>query len=99
MLYDEELEDSEIFQSIEVLDRAYSSVATRAVASQQMHLTEEEQANLEKFLAKYSNIFDGKLGCYPHKKIKLNITLDAQPMRKRPYPIPYIQGIAFKKEM
>ena len=52
---------------------------------------------MEKILAKYSTIFDEKLGCYPHKKIKLDISPDAQPIRKRPYPIPYRQEHAFKK--
>ena len=66
-----------MFQSTEVLDRAYSSITAKEVASQHTHLATEEQANLEKVLAKYSTIFDGKLGCYPHKKIKLDIPLDA----------------------
>ena len=45
----EELEDSEMFQSTEVLDRAYTSVTAKEVASQQTHLTTEEQASLKKF--------------------------------------------------
>ena len=88
-LINEEVEDSEMFESTEVLDRAYSSVTAKEVAAQQAHLTKEEQANLEKVLSKYSTIFDGELGCYPHKKIKLDIPPDAQPIRKRLYPIPY----------
>ena len=41
-MINEELEDSEMFQSTEVLDRAYSSVTASVVVSQQTHLTEEE---------------------------------------------------------
>ena len=44
---DEEIEDSEIFESTEVLDRAYSKVAAKEVAEQQeTHLNKEEQAGL-----------------------------------------------------
>ena len=76
-MINEEFEDSEKIQSTEVLDRAYSSVMANEVEPQQTYLNKEQQVNLEKILAKYSTIFDGKLGCYPHKKIKLDISLDA----------------------
>ena len=47
-----------MFESIEVLDtRAYSSLTVKEVASQHTHLNKDEQANLEKILAKYSAIF------------------------------------------
>ena len=88
-----------MFQSAEVLDRAYRSVTAKEVVSQQIYLNKEEHVNLERFLAKYSTIFDGKLGCCPCKKIKLNIPAEAQPIWKRPYPIPYRQEHAFMKEM
>ena len=84
----EGLEDLKMFQSTEVLNRAYRSVTAKEVASQQTHLNKEEQANLDRVLAKYRTIFDGKLGCYPHKKIKLDISQDAQPIQKRQYLIP-----------
>ena len=74
-LINEKLEDSKMFESTEVLDRAYSSVTAKEVTSQQTHLIKEEQANLEKVLSKYSTIFDGKLGCYPHKKIKFGYAI------------------------
>ena len=80
------------------MDRAYSRVTANEVAAQQAHLTKKEQANLEKVLAKYSTIFDGKLRCNPHKKIKLDIPLNAQPIWKKLYPIPYRQETTFKKE-
>ena len=67
-----------MFESTSVLDRAYStSVAAKKVASQQTYLNKkEEQVNLEKVLAKYSKFFDGELGCYPHKKVTLDIPHD-----------------------
>ena len=98
-MINEKLEDSEMFQSTEVLDRAYSSITAKEVASLWTHLIEEEQTSLEKFLTKYSTIFDGKLGCYPHNKIKLDIPPNAQLIQKRPYPVPYGQETSFKKEM
>ena len=47
-LINEELEDSEIFPSTEVLDWAYSSVTVKEVTSQQAHLSKEEQTNLRR---------------------------------------------------
>ena len=51
---DEELEDSELFQSVEVFDRAYNSVIPKDMASQQTHLNKNKQVNPENVLAKYS---------------------------------------------
>ena len=42
ILINEEAEDSEMFQSTEVLDRAYISVTAEEVASQQAHLTNKQ---------------------------------------------------------
>uniref|UniRef100_A0A7S4ARN9 Uncharacterized protein n=1 Tax=Pseudo-nitzschia australis TaxID=44445 RepID=A0A7S4ARN9_9STRA len=49
---DEVIEDSELFESTDVLDRTYSKVTAKEVAAQQRHLNKEEQANVEKVLAK-----------------------------------------------
>ena len=87
-----------MFQSTEVLDRAYSSITVNEVASQQAHLTKEEQNNLEK---SWTNTTPSLMANWDgiHKKIKLDILTDATPIRKRPYPMPYRQDHAFKKKM
>ena len=63
------------------------------------NLIKEEQASLERVLAMYRTIFDGKLDCHPHNKIKLDIPQDSQPVRKHPYPIPFRQEHTFIKKM
>ena len=69
-----------MYQSTEVFDRAYSSVKGKEGASQQTHLNNEEQADLERVLAKYSTTFDGKLGCYPQNRIKCSTNTEEAPI-------------------
>ena len=79
-----------MFELTEVLDRAYNSVKAKDMASQKTYLNKEEEANLEQGLAWCSSIFNGELGCHPHKKVTLNIPPYTQAIQKRPYSIiPY----------
>jgi len=44
-------------------------------------------------------VFDGKLGCYPHKKINIRLKLGVRLTYKRPYPVPYLRKETFKREL
>ena len=44
-------------------------------------------------------LFDGKLGCYPHKKIKLELQKDVRPYYTKEYSVPRIHQEVFKKEL
>ena len=69
------LEDSEMFQPTNVLDRTYNrSFNANEAVSQHTHLTKEPH-------------FSGKVGCYPHKKSIMDIPPEAHPIQQRPYPI------------
>jgi len=50
-------------------------------------------------LDKYTDVFDGKLGCYPHEKINIQLKPGAKPIHKRPYPVPYKREELFKREL
>ena len=71
----------------------------RDVARQQKHLTIAQQQDLEKVLEKYSKLFDGTLGVYPHKKVHIEIEDNAKPKDSCPYAVPNVHLEAFKKEL
>jgi len=55
------------------------------VATNQKHLTPDQQNELKRVLDKYTYLFDGTLGVYPHKKFSIEIKPDAVPKHSRPY--------------
>ena len=82
-----------------VLDAKYEKVEIEDVVSQQTHLTEEQQDDLRRLLSKYTKLFDGSLGCYPHKKFHIDVDETVPPVHSRPYPIARVNEMAFKKEL
>ena len=51
-----------------ILDAKYEKVAIFDVIEQQVHLTTEQKNDLRALLNKYTKLFDGTLGVYPHKQ-------------------------------
>ena len=96
-LFGEDWLDS--YLSNTILDAKYEKVDVRQVATEQRHLTLSQQRDLEEVLAKYTKLFDGTLGVYPHKKFHIDIKEDAVPKHSRPYAIPNLHLEAFKKEL
>ena len=82
-----------------ILDAKYEKVNVHDVSKTQTHLTPFQQMELERVLSKYSKLFDGTLGVYPHKKFSIEIKDDAVPKHSRPYAVPQIHLEAFKKEL
>jgi hypothetical protein len=82
-----------------ILDAKYEKVDVRDVSSQQKHLTKSQQLELEKVLEKYTKLFDGTLGVYPHKKFHIEVEPGAVPKHSRPYAVPNIHLETFKKEL
>ena len=76
-LIGEDLLDSYLTNT--VLDAKYEKIDVHDVATNQKHLTPDQQNELERVLDKYTNIFDGTLGVYPHKKFSIEIKPDANP--------------------
>ncbi len=44
-------------------------------------------------------MFNGILGVYPHKKVHIDIDLNAKPVYSRSYPVPQIHLKTSKKEL
>ena len=82
-----------------ILDAKYEKVDVHDVATNQKHLTPGQQNELERVLDKYTNLFDGTLDVYPHKKFSIEIKPDAVPKHSRPYSVPHVHQPAFKKEL
>jgi hypothetical protein len=77
----------------------YEQVDVHDVASQQTHLTGNKQSGLKQILSQYPKLFSGELGCYPHRKVHLDLKPDAIPCRCCPYPVPRHHEQVFKEEL
>ena len=71
------------------------------VADQQTHLTAPQREALKVLLRKFTKLFSGKLGSYPHRKMHLDVDpKDRKRLRyQRPYPIPHVNYDLFYKEL
>ena len=87
------------FAAMTILDAKYEKVDIHEVATSQAHLDKDQQIKLEQVLAKYTKLFDGTLGVYPHKKFSIEIKPDSVPKHSRPYSIPQVHLEAFKTEL
>ena len=50
-------------------------------------------------LIKYKLLFNGRLGCYPHKKFHIDIEPGAKPVFQNAYKVPYRHEGAYKREL
>jgi hypothetical protein len=57
------------------------------------------RSKLEQILSQYPKLFSGKLGCYPHRKVHLDLKPEAIPSRCCPYPVPRHHEQVFKGEL
>jgi hypothetical protein len=69
------------------------------VAMQQRHLSDAQQSDLARVLTCCEKLFSGQLGCYPHRKVHLELKADATPSQSRPYPVPRHHEAVFKEEL
>lgn len=87
------------YKSNVILHSKYEAVDPHEVARQQKHLTEVQQQELGTLLAKYDKLFSGKLGCYPNRKLHLEVKEGARPFSCRPYPVSRHHEQVFKDEL
>jgi hypothetical protein len=69
------------------------------VAAEQKHLPGSKLSELERIVLQYPKLFSGKLGCYLHRKVHLELKQDANPCRCCPYPVPQHHKQVFKEEL
>ncbi|KAG7355485.1 reverse transcriptase RNA-dependent DNA polymerase [Nitzschia inconspicua] len=85
--------------SKEILSSKYDQVDTTEAAQQQTHLPQRQRNELADVLKHFTLLFSGKLGCYPHYKVHLELDENAKPFRCREYPVPYAHRKVFKEEL
>jgi hypothetical protein len=87
------------YKSKRIQSLLYEPVNAHDVARQQEHLTDAQQSNLAHVLSCYKKLFSGQLGCYPHRKVHLELKADAIPSQSCPYPVPQHHKAVFNEEL
>ena len=90
-ILDKEKEDTELFDSRmePLLGRKYGKVTPEEVISKQKYLTSTQCDQLKHVLECNTDLFDGKLGHYLHKKFDIPLIENAKPVWQKPFPIPF----------
>ncbi len=83
--------------AIENLDAKYEKVSIKDVENPLEYLSTQQKADLKQVMSKFSKLFDGTLGVYPHKKFYIELEPGAKPRHARPYPVPVIHLETLKK--
>lgn len=92
--------DVDSYLSVPIMDAKYEKLDIETVVTEHCaHLTTEQQADLRVLLAKHAKLFDGTLGRYPGEPMHIEVEPGAQPVYKRPYPVPHVHLETFKKEL
>ena len=79
------------------LDAKYKKVQLDDVVNQLEHLNDQQKADIKQVLSKFTKLFDGTLGVYPHRKFYIDLEPGAKPKHARPYPVPVIHLETFKR--
>ena len=82
-----------------ILDAKYEKVDVDDVVEQLTHLSESQRDDISRVLKKFTRLFDGTLGVYPHRKFHIDVMPGATPRHVRPYAIARIHLEPFKKEL
>ncbi len=77
-LFDRDWYDPDCFATA-ILDAKYEKVNVDDVVEQLTHLSKSQRDDLLNMLKDFSNLFDGTLGVYPHRKFHIDIMPDAKP--------------------
>ena len=83
----------------DILDAKYEWTDVAKVVHQQTHLNAHQMKELLQVLQDNSQMFDGTLGLYPHRKVHIELVPNAKPVHARPYPVPQIHMNTFKWEL
>ncbi len=81
-----------------ILDAKYEKILVDDVIDQLDHLNTQQKNDLKRVLNEHTELFDGTLGVYPHRKFHIDLVPGAVPKHFRPYAVPVIHLEAFKKE-
>jgi hypothetical protein len=87
------------YKSKTIHSSLYEPVNAQDVARQQRHLSDVQQSDLVRILSRYKKLFSGRFGCYPHRKVHLELKADATPSQSCPYPVSKHHETVFKEEL
>ena len=87
------------YLSVPILDAKYEKADIDAVIEEQSHLSDSQKSDLRSILIKHEELFNGRLGLYPHRKIHIDVDENALPSHSRPYPVPHVHLGTFKREL
>ena len=101
------LSESHLIDEIEKESHAVTFTATKStvadineVVEAQVHLTPAQRAQLLELLQRHTKLFNGKLGCYPHRKFHIDLKPGTKPYHcKAPYPVPVKLAPIVKEEL
>lgn len=65
----------------------YEEINIDDIVQQQHHLNSKQKQSLHNVFQWHTQLFLGKLGWYPHKKIDLELEPTASPVHLKPYPV------------
>jgi hypothetical protein len=93
------LEEADDDYLAEIKPSKYESIDPRKVVKEQNHLNEEQKQDILSILCRYDKLFSGRLGCYPYKKVHLELKENAKPFHAKAYNVPYGHREIFKNEL
>lgn len=82
-----------------ILEAKYERTNAREVAEHQKHLNEQQKRSLEETLRPFDVLFDGKLGHYTKRQVKLELDPNAVPFHSKAYSVNPQEEDVFKKEL
>ena len=81
-----------------ILDAKYEKYDLNNVMTKTFkHQTATERYILLHILKKFEDLFDGTLGTWNTTPVDLELNYDVKPVCSRPYSVPRVHGVMFKK--
>ena len=81
------MKDKDKFFNLYMMDAEYVATSSKEVAESQSHLIKVQQDKLQLLLADFEELFNGKLGKYKGKKLRLEVDTNSTPFHARPYAV------------
>lgn len=82
-----------------ILDAKYQKADLKSIAQATKGLTKEQQVQLNQFLIKYENLFDGTLGNWKGADYHIELREGVKPYHAKPYSVPRAYEQTFRREV
>ena len=79
-----------------ILDATYHEFNLVNGIYNQKHSTKQQKNEVNKLFNKFTKLFDGALGFYPHRKVNIELLADADAKNARHYSVPQMHLEALK---